>query len=445
MVTVPTCTEGGYTTYTCAGCNYSYTDNKTESLGHSYESKATAPTCTTGGYTTYTCSVCKDSYTGDATPPGEHNYTSVVTAPTCTEGGYTTYTCSACDDAFTAERTEPLGHDYVLTDSVEATCELPGVATYVCGNDKTHVDVREIPAKGHQYVPAVTEPTCTRMGYTTYTCACGDSYIADITDATGHLYREQVTVPTCTEEGYTTYTCSCGDSFTADAVQALGHDWDSGEITLMPSCEGKGVYVRICQRENCGETEKRELPPTGHTEEVIPAVEPDCTNDGWTQGLSCADCGKELVAPQRIPAAHAWKNTQTAGVKQCSACGEISIDPETRSEGLVNIGGAYYYIQADGTLARNVTMRVEKTNGLVAADVYTFGTDGRMEFRGISGDADNNGRMDLQDAWLILAYDAGENVTINLAAADVNGNGKVNIHDALLIFQHEAGWDVKLQ
>ena len=33
----------------------------------------TAPTCTEPGYTTYTCSVCGDSYVADETP-AEHSY-----------------------------------------------------------------------------------------------------------------------------------------------------------------------------------------------------------------------------------------------------------------------------------------------------------------------------------------------------------------------------------
>ncbi|MCD7944355.1 MAG: hypothetical protein LUH43_05665, partial [Clostridia bacterium] len=42
--------------------------------GHSYEAVVTEPTCTTGGYTTYTCSVCGDSYTADETDATGHSY-----------------------------------------------------------------------------------------------------------------------------------------------------------------------------------------------------------------------------------------------------------------------------------------------------------------------------------------------------------------------------------
>ena len=41
-----------------------------------------------------------------------------------------------------------------------------------------------------------------------------------------HEYQAVVTAPTCTEPGFTTYTCSCGDSYIADETPALGHDWE---------------------------------------------------------------------------------------------------------------------------------------------------------------------------------------------------------------------------
>ena len=46
-----------------------------------------------------------------------------------------------------------------------------------------------------------------------------------------HSYTAVVTDPTCTEDGYTTYTCSCGDSYVADKVAALGHNYVSGKCT----------------------------------------------------------------------------------------------------------------------------------------------------------------------------------------------------------------------
>ena len=78
---------------------------------HDYQAVVTAPTCTEGGYTTYTCSKCGDSYRGDETEALGHSYRAVVTPPTCTEGGYTTHTC-ACGESYVDSEVPALGHDY---------------------------------------------------------------------------------------------------------------------------------------------------------------------------------------------------------------------------------------------------------------------------------------------------------------------------------------------
>ena len=51
----------------------------------------------------------------------------------------------------------------------------------------------------------------------------------DETGGCAHDYQAAVTAPTCTQRGYTTYTCAkCGDSYTGDETEALGHDYQKG-------------------------------------------------------------------------------------------------------------------------------------------------------------------------------------------------------------------------
>ena len=79
-------------------------------------------------------------------------------------------------------------------------------------------------------IPAV-DPTCTENGLTEgVKCAiCGKILVEqEVVKATGHEYTAVVTAPTCTKSGYTTYTCRCGDSYVADYAPALGHDWQDG-------------------------------------------------------------------------------------------------------------------------------------------------------------------------------------------------------------------------
>ena len=87
----------------------------------------------------------------------------------------------------------------------------------------------------HRYTAVVTEPTCTEGGYTTYTCECGDSYVADETAPLGHT--EEI-IPgkaaTCTETGLTEgKKCSvCGVILVAqEVIPALGHDFVNGECS----------------------------------------------------------------------------------------------------------------------------------------------------------------------------------------------------------------------
>ena len=75
-----------------------------------------------------------------------------------------------------------------------------------------YIDNIQYSAHAHGYEAVVTAPTCMEVGYTTYTCSCGDSYKDNETAALGHNYEDMVTAPTPETQGYTTHTCTrCGD------------------------------------------------------------------------------------------------------------------------------------------------------------------------------------------------------------------------------------------
>ena len=64
-----------------------------------------------------------------------------------------------------------------------------------------------------------------------------------------------------------------------------------------------------------------------HTEEIIPAVAPTCTEDGLTEGTKCATCGEILVEQEVIPAtghtSTAWIHDDENHWHECSVCGEM--------------------------------------------------------------------------------------------------------------------------
>jgi len=272
-VTEASCTEDGYTVYTCTGCGDSYVGDETKALGHDYDEEVTEADCTNDGYTEYTCTRCGDSYVGDETEALGHDYSEEVIEADCTNGGYTEYTCTRCGDRYVTNEVDALGHDNesVIT---EADCTNGGFTTNtcrICG----HVEVTdETEALGHDYEVEVIAPTCVDDGYSVYTCTrCGEGYTDDTVATSGHSYEAEVTEATCTEDGYTTYTCSvCGDSYTGDETSAFGHtEATKEENRIDASCGVEGSYELVTYCEVCNEEFGREdvvIDALEHTYEV---------------------------------------------------------------------------------------------------------------------------------------------------------------------------------
>ena len=282
----------------------------------------------------------------------QHNYEQTTIAAECERPGYIIMTCSSCGDSYVQKTLAELGHDYL-----NGTCTR-------CGQKEG-----ETPHK-HSYKDIVTAPTCTEKGYTTHTCACGDSYVDTYVDALGHAwdsgkvtkaatetetgtktftctrcgetktetipklthehsYKAVVTAPTCTEKGYTTHTCACGDSYVDTYTDALGHAWDNGKVTKPATETENGVKTFTCTR--CGETKTETIPKLTHEHSYKAVVTaPTCTEQGYTTH-TCA-CGDSYVDTYTDALGHAWDNgkvtkepTETeTGVKTftCTRCGE---------------------------------------------------------------------------------------------------------------------------
>ena len=327
VVTAPTCTEGGYTTQTCANCGDSYVSDKVAALGHDYQIESKSATCTEAGFVTYTCA-CGDTYTETVAALG-HKHEAVVTAPTCTEGGYTTYTC-ACGDSYVADETPALGHSYKVV-TVDATCTTDGSVTKTCACGDKIVEV--IPAFGHKYETVTVEPTCTAEGHTTHTCAnCGDSYVTDKVAALGHKYVSVVTPVTCTTDGCTTHTCSsCGDTYVSDVVKAQGHKYET--VTVAAICTEDGSVTKTCA---CGDKTVEIIPALGHSYETV-TVAATCTTDGSVT-KTCA-CGDKIV--EVIPAlGHKHEAVVTAATcttdgytTYTCACGDTYVSDVVKAQG----------------------------------------------------------------------------------------------------------------
>ena len=159
----------------------------------------------------------------------------------------------------------------------------------------------------------------------TLRCGDGDAYNYDeepvsfevvsggvvIEKAHTHSYTEKVTAPTCTARGYTTHTCACGDSYIDSYTNPLGHSYGEWNQTKAPTCTEKGSETRTCTR--CNASEARDVASLGHNHNAA-VTAPTCTARGYTT-YTCS-CGDSYVDNYTNPLGHDYVN----GI--CSRCGE---------------------------------------------------------------------------------------------------------------------------
>ena len=166
-------------------------------------------------------------------------------------------------------------------------------------------------------------------------------------EADGKLHTQHVPVtdeavaPTCTEAGMTegSHCALCGEVLAAQApVRKLGHRWGrasydwaddcetvtasrvckndpshmrsetvetTSEVTKAPTCTRKGKTTYTARFETAAfATQKKtvaDIPATGHTPVVDPAVPPTYTATGLTEGSHCAVCGEVLTPQETVP------------------------------------------------------------------------------------------------------------------------------------------------
>ncbi len=490
------CTESGVMAhYTCHDCGKYFSDEAAtaevpyQSLvitgSHSYEERVTedpaglksAATCLAPATYFKWCPTCGD-FSADVFTSGEpieHRYeVHEVVEPACYEGGYTIEMCvSGCGNTRTVDPTAALEHDFD-TVTVEATHNAPGSVTKTCKNGCGYTEEEFIPPIAHSHTPSVTAPTCTAVGFTTYTCSCGDSYVSDEVAALDHEFDTVTVEATCIAEGSVTRTCSrigCGKvvvevlpisdthaevAATCDAdgycsvcqkklSPATGHAWELF-ADVAPTCLGNGYLTYICTRD--ADHIKQEYPEThkqlshfveSWTKETVEVEGKTCTFRVKESGYCVNGCrefleryGEETVTHTYVAAIHEEADCQHAGTKVYTcACGDVKKDAET--------GEAYYEsytaseahrYDADGncTVEGCSKAKVTVADDQVTADIQNSDLEKEIAFKDAALSLDESTREQLGDADVTMR---AETLTDADAIADMK-NDLSEEHKALL-------------
>lgn len=267
---------------------------------HAYTVQETVTaTCLADGYTVYKCD-CGKTYKDDYLT-GSHNWGIwiVVKEATSKEDGLKERSCSVCKSveseklAKLPEETKPFVPEVTEPEETE------------------HV---------HSYTSAVTKPTCTEKGYTTYKCDCGNSYTANEVAKTGHNYKATTVAPTTSAQGYTLHTCkNCGNSYKDSYVDKLPvetkpsipeetnpavpeetehvHNYESKVVA--PTTSHRGYTLHTCA--SCGHSYKDNyVDKLPETEPEDPYNPPEIENHTHTWGswIEHADGYKYRICPE---------------------------------------------------------------------------------------------------------------------------------------------------
>ncbi len=337
-----TCVEDGWTlAYNCEKCGTWVESVVLPATGHSYNAVVTAPTCTESGYTTYTCSVCDDTYVDDVVDAlGHTEVVDEAVERTCTEIGLSEGKhCSVCEEVLVEQEEVPaIGHTEVVDEAVEPTCTEAGLSEgkYCSVCNEVLAAQEEVPAIGHDYNrDNFREADCEQFGYQYWCCMdCDDGYITNYVPAFGHTYEVNVVEPGCNIGGFTEHYCHCGVSYITDRVPATGHHNENGE--LVDDCRNTNP-IRIC---DCGEY----VPQMHHALTFVWSAG-TCQDYAYDM-VVCTNCNwSEVSWVYKYIGAHSYENlTYVEGTCQASAywtetckyCGDVATE-ET------GVGGTHSY------------------------------------------------------------------------------------------------------
>ena len=271
-------------------------------------------------------------------------------------------------------------------------------------------------AHEHSYEAVITAPTCTEGGYTTYTCACGDTYVADETKALGHndgpVVVENEKPSTCTEGGYYDAVCYCTVCGVETYRSHIVVGPDGHFPTVFPGYPATCTEPGLTDGKRCGVClewiePQEEIPALGHTAVVIPGHPATCTEDGLTDGSYCSVCDATITAQEVIPATGHTPVSIPGYPATCEAPGltdgsycSVCDATITAQEVIPALGHSYENGSCVNCGAADPSFNAVIATGWSGYTTWTLTADGVLTFVP-SGEKLENGETNLKNYWKV--------------------------------------------
>ncbi len=187
----------------------------------------------------------------------------------------------------------------------------------------------------------------------------------------------------------------------AGSVTVCDHANTKTVVIKSASCDEAGIENTVCVA--CGDIiSTADVEAKGHTYKDF-VIAPTCTEDGYTRHI-CECCSDAFTDSEVAATGHSWNE------------GEV------------------------------IVQATPSKKGLIKYTCLTCGTVNEVEIpKIVYGDADNSGKVDLNDVTAVLKHIAKWDLTnFNVNNADADANAKINISDVTLLLKHIAKWDVEL-
>ena len=290
---------------------------------HNYTVVVTVPTCTSEGYTTYTCTLCSDTYKGDKVAATGHIYSNGA----CVDCGKTKPTESTVKISFTdtANRTS--------WNKTQQIWEQNGIKVT---NDKatSTVDVADYNNPARFY--AGSNLTISYPGIIKIEIDCtglADKYVKgwlNITGATATNNGGIITIEFASPVDSITYTgLSAQSRAYSFTIYTVGADTECDHANTQVS----GAVAATCKTEghtgktscaDCGELidNGSVIPVTDHHMGDWETIKANTCTEKGAEKRQCQNC--DYSETRDIPAGHDW--VEEDGYKFCGKCGDVVED-----------------------------------------------------------------------------------------------------------------------